>query len=625
MKGDNMIKSSLYSLRSSGVLRNTINKKLRHKRKGLSTYSGIKNPPTTQKMSGFLATPPADRYVRLDDISVKKSQSGHFPRLGDGIDYSVNIFGEMLSPQEINRIQKAKWGGDSYLPKHVAQPLPGELGALSEITAEMPIVKRDGSEGLIKQNRARKAIHSLSKTLFDDLMTIIKRFKTAKTDKEKDYYANLISDICFETQWLTRAYLFEGKVHGEKFTPDIIPTPLSKLLWASCYASGMSQVEFVYHNYTLLDGQLPSEDPLTVNVENQNDVLEYIASIHARTGFNDVGGGNPEHNFRHNHTFMEAQMRFAFKGWDLVKQGKHNEGLELIVKGARRAHLIFKTMLAGTPANDKEGKIGYATVRMMIAGVLGKAGKMYPDHGVAYEDCGGELFSESLKLTTLQHLSDIKKVAVVDDEFGQTGANSSMYKKLDAILGITKHRGAFIPTDDNLTTIKRVLKKEIPATKLDNDPIIAMQKAFDLYTRPVNALSDLIQTTIDAEKINLNRIEDSSTQMLLFKLGYWISAHRMVHGKYVEKAIYKTTPIGGQSAAQGTGGSTPPFLKTFSDQTLEVIQPIIKYLDQVEGRLSLEDRLFYDSAKKELIHHDLTMGKIRQRGIEIEKREKQQS
>ena len=617
-----MIKNSLYSLRNLGGCRHAINKNVWQKRQSLSNSSGTKNPPTIQKMSGFLATPPADRYVRLEDISVEKSQSGHFPRLGDGIDYNVNIFGETLSPEEINRIQKAKWGGDSYLPKRVAQTLPGELGILSEITAEMPIVKRDGSEGLIKQNKVRKAIESLSKTLFDDLMTIIKSFKTAKTDEEKDYYANLISDICFETQWLTRAYLFEGKVHGEKFTPDIIPTPLSKLLWASCYASGMSQVEFVYHNYTLLDGQLPSEDPLTVNVENQNDILEYIASIHARTGFNDVGGGNPEHNFRHNHTFMEAQMRYAFKGWDLVKQGKHNEGLELIVKGARRAHLIFKTMLAGTPANDKDGKIGYATVRMMIAGVLGKAGKMYPDHGVAYEDCGEELFSQSLKLPTLQHLTDIKKVAVVDDEFGQTGANSSMYKKLDAILGITKHRGAFIPTDENLITIEQVLKKEIPATKLDNDPIIAMQKAFDLYTRPVDALNDLIQTTIDAEKVNLNSIEDPTTQMLLFELGYWISAHRMVHGKYVEKAIYKTTPIGGQSAAQGTGGSTPPFLKTFSDQTLDVIKPITQYLDQHKSRLPLTDQEFYESAKKELIHHDLTMGKIRQRGLEIEQKEK---
>lgn len=36
---------------------------------------------------------------------------------------------------------------------------------------------------------------------------------------------------------------------------------------------------------------------------------------------------------------------------------------------------------------------------------------------------------------------------------------------------------------------------------------------------------------------------------------------------YVYKMIYSTTPLAGQSRAIGTGGSTPPFLKIFHDQT----------------------------------------------------------
>ena len=90
----------------------------------------------------------------------------------------------------------------------------------------------------------------------------------------------------------------------------------------------------------------------------------------------------------------------------------------------------FKTMLSGTPAHPTTDKIGYAGIRLPIAGVLGKAGSVYTPHGVAFDKCG---------LDTYERGNTKKHVAFVNDEWGQTGANSSMFKFFDAILGVLQN------------------------------------------------------------------------------------------------------------------------------------------------------------------------------------------
>ena len=582
-----------------------------HLRKFLLNCSNLKSIQSHQ-LKRF-STAQKHRLVRLENIKV--NSLGQFPSLGKGVDYDVSIFGLILKPQHILDIQKATWGGDSFLPKRIAHSLNGCLGNLSEISEQMPVKLRDGTRGLLAQNKTRRAIDDLNQNLFEDFMGLLETFISSTSELEKTLLAHQLSDVCFEAQWLTRGYLFEGKLHGETYTADIVPTPLSQLLFASCYATGMQQVEFIYHNYTLLDGKLPAEDPLTVNVDNPQEILDYIASITARTGFNDVGGGNPEHNFRHNHTFMEAQMRLAFKGWDLVKEGKKEEGMNLVITAAERAHKIFKTMLSGTPAHPTTDKIGYADIRLPIAGVLGKAGSVYPPHGVAYDECGIDTFE----------IGNTKKyVAFVDDEWGQTGANSSMYKFFDAILGVTSKRGAFKTTPDYLGTIEKVLSKQMPSIELDKDPIVAMQSSFDFFTRPVNALQTLIDTNHSAESLSLHQdLTNNALNIQFLQLAYFVSAHRLVHGQYVKKAIYDTPPSGGQSRAQGTGGSTPEFLKKFLDQTHESIEDRLTALDQNWNQLSTDQQNIVQKIKNELTIHERNMGIIREQGLKIEQNEKE--
>jgi hypothetical protein len=78
-------------------------------------------------------------------------------------------------------------------------------------------------------------------------------------------------------------------------------------------------------------------------------------------GFNDMTGGSPELNFRHNHSLMEYQMKGAFSGLKRVLEGDETGWLS-IVESARRANKIFKTVLTATPA------LSYPAIRLPIKG-----------------------------------------------------------------------------------------------------------------------------------------------------------------------------------------------------------------------------------------------------------------
>lgn len=123
-----------------------------------------------------------------------------------------------------------------------------------------------------------------------------------------------------------------------------------------------------------------------------------------------MSGGQPEHNFRHNHSLMEFQMLGAFEGLEKVLDGDIN-GWKLIVDAARKANKVFKTMLQNTPP------LSYPMIRLPIKGVRGACGSVYHKHGVFYEGVGSDTYMKAGK--TLLGI-------YVDDEWGQTGANSSM-------------------------------------------------------------------------------------------------------------------------------------------------------------------------------------------------------
>jgi hypothetical protein len=102
------------------------------------------------------------------------------------------------------------------------------------------------------------------------------------------------------------------------------------------------------------------------------------------------------------------------------------------------------------------------------------------------------------------------------------------------------------------------------------------------------------------------------------RLAYWVAEHRMTHGKYVLAMIYHTEPVGGQSRAAGTGGSTPPFLKLFLDQTLNPARGFIIKLLLHQDKLSkdqLEEIAVYS---KKFDDFEATMEKVRSKGKQLE-------
>lgn len=101
-----------------------------------------------------------------------------------------------------------------------------------------------------------------------------------------------------------------------------------------------------------------------------------------------------------------------------------------------------------------------------------------------------------------------------------------------------------------------------------------------------------------------------------------MAEHRITHGQYVLKAIYQTEPVGGQSRADGTGGSTPPFLKLFLDQTIGPGRSLIISLLLQNDKLSSEERMEVSQITKHFDDFERKMGLIRDKGQQLEYDEK---
>ena len=94
------------------------------------------------------------------------------------------------------------------------------------------------------------------------------------------------------------------------------------------------------------------------------------------------------------------------------------------------------------------------------------------------------------------------------------------------------------------------------------------------------------------------------------RLAYWVADHRMTHGKYVLASIYRTEPVGGQSRAEGTGGSTPPFLKLFLDQTIGPGRGFIIQLLLNQDQLSAAEAEEVGEYAKRFDDFEAAMGKV---------------
>lgn len=562
--------------------------------------------PSFSKQQSCLHTPAHARFIKIEPQSLKMlaGQQGRYPTLTQGLSYDTAIFGLRWTAQDTVQLQRSIWHENSFLPTRPAAPLSGALQVFSDVAQQMSVELADGSPGLLAKNQLRKTLLQLPATAHFVALDLLQAFQKAQTPAQKARLAQQVSDLAFWSQWLIRGVLFEGKLQGERFTEAMIPAPLSTVTAMANAALGRQQLEFVYDDYTLKAATLPTDvDFDHLDYDNPAAILAAVASIQTSVGFNDVQGGRPEHNFRFNHVLMEWQMGGAFRGFAQVMAGDIN-GWQLIATAAERAHKVFKTMLVNTPPES------YPAVRLPIKGVRGATGSVYPSHGVFYEGLGADEFRNG---------PSVRKGIYVDNEWGQTGANSSMYKWFDIVTGTAQLRQAYVADQSTLTKLSQVLLGERDSGDLGDNPIDSMQRAFDLLTRPDAHMHILVEAHQQVQQLGL--LQDKRPEVLLQRLcvAYWVAEHRMVHGQYVMAAIYKTQPIGGQSRAQGTGGSTPPFLKLFLDQTHQAAQQMIA--DLRRQPLTLEQNKKLADYEQRFAYQNRVMTRIRDHGVKLEQAE----
>eukprot|EP00756_Hemistasia_phaeocysticola_P007887 Hpha_TRINITY_DN14430_c0_g5::TRINITY_DN14430_c0_g5_i1::g.157502::m.157502 len=575
-----------------------------------------------------LHSAPERKAVRVVNLEADPNVS--YPTLYNGLRYEVEVFGRRWTTESTKEVQKHVWNSESFLPSKPAATLEGTpFAVLSDIASQQAVTLPDGSGGLLSKNELRNAVNTRLCGA-DDRMKIVSEFidgvMVPFTTNPTPEAAQLMSNVAFWSQWLIRGYLFEGKLFGEKSTAPAIPAPLSCLAYASNAALGRHQIEFVYDDYTLKAAEFPTDRTfLELNYDDPQEILRYIADIKTPVGFLDRSGPNPEHNFRHNHSLMEQQMKLAFSGYHRMSADNASaddlvQGWTEIAEAARRAHLVFKTMMSGTPAAS------YPMVRLPIKGVRGACGNVYPTHGVFYENCGTDTYISPDGVATSF------RGCYVDWEYGQTGANSSMYKWLDVFAGVSEQRNAYTLAPACKNAMVEVIAGKMDPGVMGTNPIDSMQRAFDLLTRPPLHLQSMVDVSNNVNSLGLlrhredprlaDRWEEVAYQRL--RLAFYVAAHRCVHGKYVLKMIYQTKPVGGQSRAEGTGGSTPPFLKTFFDQTFTPAKHLVAELQSKDARHSvLSEDAFADVARmaKKLYDDEEMMTTVQQKGLQLEAQE----
>lgn len=576
----------------------------------------------------------SNRYVRMEGSKIDASQQPQqttcapllYPTPGRGHDFRMNIFGLLFSVHDINALQNCIWETTSFLPRFPAAVAiahrngnnddnnsDAKLDDLSEIGRQMAVTLEDGvTPGLLAKNELRQMIQAtLNESHFRATMDLLQRFKRAADDPLLQMkLGQQISNVAFWSQWLIRGVLFEGKLHWEMFCQEAVRAPLSKIAYATNAALGRHQIEFVYDDYTLKAAHFPVTPPdwaEQVDYDSPDSIVRAVAQIRTPVGFNSMKGGTPEHNFRHIHSLMEYQMKLAFQGGEDVLSGQGN-GWDSIVTAAKRANRVFHTMLQNTPPES------YPVIRLPIKGVRGACGTVYHKHGVFYEGVGSDEY--------VMHDGTRINGVYVDNEWGQTGANSSMFKWFDMFCGVTQARQAYSTDPIALTKMADVFDGKLDSGELGDNPIDSMQRSFDLFTRPPLHMSILVQTEDRLRRSGILESKDPVVLLQRLRLAYWVAEHRMTHGKYVLASIYRTEPVGGQSRASGTGGSTPPFLKLFLDQTVNPARGFIIELLLQQDQLDRAQRDEIALYIKKFDEFEATMEKVRSKGQQLEFDEK---
>ena len=211
-------------------------------------------------------------------------------------------------------------------------------------------------------------------------------------------------------------------------------------------------------------------------------------------------------------------MKLAFTGWNKIlvasaaiannneqnnnnKQDSIIDGWKDIVKAAKNANKVFHTMTINTPPSS------YPLIRLPIKGVRHACGTVYHPHGVFYEGIGLDEYYDGQK--------NLLKGIYIDNEWGQTGANSSMYKWFDIFCGVAQTRNAYNLDSVGRMKMSAVFNGTMDSGELGDNPIDSMQRSFDLFTRPSLHMKILVDTEKQFRNITSSSMLLDNPQVLL--------------------------------------------------------------------------------------------------------------
>lgn len=95
------------------------------------------------------------------------------------------------------------------------------------------------------------------------------------------------------------------------------------------------------------------------------------------------------------------------------------------------------------------------------------------------------------------------------------------YKFFDVLIGVANVRQAFGTDPIMISKMQKVYEGTMDSGELGNNPIDSMQRAFDLFTRPIKHMKTLVDTHTKIVKSNI--LEDDNPSVLLerLRLAYW--------------------------------------------------------------------------------------------------------
>ena len=494
--------------------------------------------------------------------NISINTNSHFPYLGNGIEFTENLFGLEFNAELIQKTSGLIWQPNSTLPYSTLKRLPAPYNILTDIALEMTVHNK-GKKGLIGHNSLLNEVKSIDGSLMDKFILEVQNHIDNPTRES----AELIANVRCWSSWLANGIKIEPIFNGQKKACAFIPWPLSGLLLLSSRITGQ-QPEFEYAaDYVLRSGVLPDEE--LDNCDDLNKNVDYIRSIKPLVAFHDFDGN--EQGFRMTHLAMERTSNMMIENALLcLNNDDIKENLEKIELATKQSNQLFNAMW-----KVSEPLLYNKEVRIFIQGLYGNQGSIYPKKGLFFENCGESINKEyNAKGLYLSNLH------------GQTGANSSYHPIADEITGVGDHTHAYIADDlVDKAIIKSVLEKghvmseDLPKD-VEVDSLTKLLKSFRVGYRPPAHHAMIVNTRNAIQSSDyFSKVESSNdNKKILASAVRWIIQHRIDHYKMVVSYILRAPdPYQNQTKAKGTGGSpTPTFLPIMFTHSIDRLNKLVK-------------------------------------------------